>query len=112
MSISGTRLAGRAACISTMPTRSTSQTLNPADAELPCRRDVVLPGARFQPSLVDPQVHVVHLAVALGRREADEILAVQLVGHLGKGGAQILPVVNVRVAAAGLLRDPREAGVW
>ena len=35
----------------------------------------------------------------------------QLVGDLRKRGAEILPEANLRVAAAGLLRDARETGV-
>ena len=47
----------------------------------------------------------------LGRSKADRVLAVQLVGDSSESGAEVLPEANLRVAAAGLLRDAREAGV-
>ena len=52
-----------------------------------------------------------HLAVACGRSKANQVLTVQLVGDASECGAEILSEPNLRVAAAGLLRDAREAGV-
>jgi len=53
----------------------------------------------------------VHFPVALRRREAEQILTVQLVGDRPECRPEILPVADLGVAAAGLLRDDRQAGI-
>ena len=39
-----------------------------------------------------------HLAVTLGRSDADDVLAVQLVGDGGDGGAEVLSEADLRLA--------------
>src|SRR5438128_9456056 len=51
-----------------------------AAVEALVRRHVTLSRARLESTLVDPYLDVVHLAVAFGWGEADEVLTVQLVG--------------------------------
>ena len=73
--------------------------------------DVVFTGPRGQPPLRDPDIDIVDLAVAFGRSEPNQILAVQFVGHLGKRGGEVLTESNFGVSAAGFLRDPRQPGI-
>jgi hypothetical protein len=53
----------------------------------------------------------VHLTVTLGWCEAEQILRVQLVGHCGERGAEILAEPDLGVAAAGFVGDSREAWI-
>ena len=52
-----------------------------------------------------------YFAVVLRRSEAEEVLAVQLIGHLRKSRGEVFAETNLRVAAAGLPRDKRQAVV-
>ena len=52
-----------------------------------------------------------YLPIAFGRSEAEEVLAMQLIGHLRKGRGEVLPEANLRVAAAGVSGNERQAVV-
>src|SRR6185369_5240955 len=74
-------------------------------------RDIALSRPRFQAARGEAHVDVVHLAIAFRWSEAQKVLAVQLVGDVGKCGAEILSEANLCVAAAGLLRHKPEARI-
>src|SRR5689334_16145972 len=75
------------------------------------RRQIALSGARRQAAARHSHVEMVEFPVAFGRREAEKILTVQLVGDVGKRGTEILPETNLRVASTGFFGDTREARV-
>ena len=56
------------------------------------RRDVALSRSRLEALLRSADLDLVDLAVALRRREAKQILTVQLVGHACERGAEVLAV--------------------
>src|SRR3954464_5738424 len=75
------------------------------------RRNVTPLPSRLQSFLIEPDVDLVDLAVACGRRISQQVLAVQLVDDMREGGQQVLAVADLDVAAAGLLRDAGQPGI-
>src|SRR5688572_11677139 len=71
------------------------------------RRDVALSRAGGEAFRQQAHVEIVALAVALRGREAEQVLAVQLVGDPRERGGEILAGPNLDVAAARFLRDAR-----
>src|SRR6185436_4035774 len=68
-------------------------------------RDVGPAGARDLAGLLHPQFELVLLAVERRRREPDRVEAVQLLRDAGKGGRELVGLLQLEVAAAGLLGD-------
>jgi hypothetical protein len=60
--------------------------------------------------LRDPDIDVVHLAIACGRSKANQVLTVQLVGYASECGAEIsIPVLTV---SNGLSAQIAEGTLW
>ena len=51
------------------------------------------------------------LAIALGGRERQEVLRVELVGYTGKCSPQVLPEPDLRETPAGLFGDLGKTGI-
>src|SRR5438045_2847483 len=84
---------------------------NFAPNQVPNSCEQVMARPRLHPFRADAHVEVVHLAVAFRRREAKQILTVQLVGDTFERSPEILPEPDFRVAGASLFRNDCEAGV-
>src|SRR5687768_11285213 len=75
------------------------------------RRDVILARAWLKAAHRQPHADVVHLAVALRRREAEQILAMQLVEHAREGLSQVVARAQFGITAARLERGARQRGI-
>src|SRR6185437_12312005 len=75
------------------------------------RRDVALPRAGGHPALLHTHVELVHLAVERLGREAQDVLAVQLLRDARERLAEIGGSLQLEVAAAGLLRKLLQAAI-
>src|SRR5690349_10297787 len=60
--------------------------------------EIIFAGPRFQAVFGEADVDIVHLAVAFRRFVAEQILAVELIGDMREGGAEVLAQADFRVA--------------
>src|SRR3954467_2324278 len=75
------------------------------------RRNVALSRPRLETLGCNLHFDLVDLAVAFGRRKADQVLAVQLVGDLRECRGEVLAKTNLGVSTAGFFSDSCQARI-
>ena len=93
------------------PVRTNDRQTVTSRKRLVLRRDVALSRARLQSALRTRTSMSCTLPSRLGGAKPSRYWLCSSSATLGERGAEILPEANLDVAAAGLLRDAREAGI-